>query len=183
MLASVNSFLVSTIETTFLNQSEPNLHEMLMGTRSRMSSIISKIRPVFPELLSLKYWKLPLLTIDSTFLYQSGLKLHKVFIGTRSRMSSIMNEICPVKQKLIALELLKIVVVNLVSMIETWFLYQSGPNLHEVFMGTRSPSNNMEVICPWMMENCVFNLSGAKELISQSIWIKVDYIYLVAISI
>ena len=53
--ASVNSFLVSAIETTFLNQSGPNLHEVFMGTRSRMSSIVSKICPVTPGLLPLKY--------------------------------------------------------------------------------------------------------------------------------
>ena len=34
-----------------------------------------------------------------------------------------------------------------------------------------------------MMENHVFNLFGAIDLISQSIWIKVDHIYLVANSI
>ena len=51
---SVNFFLVSRIETTFLNQSGPNLHEIFMGTRSRMSSIVSEISPVTPELLALK---------------------------------------------------------------------------------------------------------------------------------
>ena len=39
-------FLVSTMETTFLNQSGPNLHEVFMGTRSRMSSIVCEIRLV-----------------------------------------------------------------------------------------------------------------------------------------
>ena len=53
--ASVNSFLVSAIETTFLNQTGPNLHEVFMGTRSRMSSIMSEIHPVTPELMPLKY--------------------------------------------------------------------------------------------------------------------------------
>ena len=53
--ASVNSFLVSAIETTFLNQSGPNLHEVFMATRSRMSSIMSEICPVTPELMLLKY--------------------------------------------------------------------------------------------------------------------------------
>ena len=55
VLASVNSFLVSAIETTFLNQSGPNLHEVFMATRSRMSSIMSEICPVIPELMPLKY--------------------------------------------------------------------------------------------------------------------------------
>ena len=52
--ASVNSFLVSAKETTFLNQSGPNLHEVFMGTRSRMSSIVSEICPITPVLLPLK---------------------------------------------------------------------------------------------------------------------------------
>ena len=52
---SFNSFLVSAIETTFLNQSGPNLHEVFMATISRMSSIMSEIRPVTPELMPLKY--------------------------------------------------------------------------------------------------------------------------------
>ena len=55
MPVSVNYFLVSGIETTFLNQSGLNLHEVFMGTRSRMRSIVSKIHPVIPELLPLKY--------------------------------------------------------------------------------------------------------------------------------
>ena len=46
--ASVNFFLVSTIETTFINQS------MFVATRSLMSSIMSEIRPVTPDLLALK---------------------------------------------------------------------------------------------------------------------------------
>ena len=52
--ASVNFFLVSSIETTFLDQSGPNSHEVFMGTRSRMNSIIRKIRQVTPDLLALK---------------------------------------------------------------------------------------------------------------------------------
>ena len=52
--ASINLILVSVIETTLLNQSEPNLLGLFMGTRSRMSSIVSEIRPVTPELLALK---------------------------------------------------------------------------------------------------------------------------------
>ena len=68
----------------------------------------------------------------------SGPKLHKVFLGTRSRMSSKMSEICQVTRKLFALEWLKIVVLNLGSLIETWFLNQSGPKLHKVFISTSS---------------------------------------------
>ena len=50
--------LVSAIETTFLNQSEPKLHKVFIGTRSRMSSIMSEIHLVTPKLLALKDWKL-----------------------------------------------------------------------------------------------------------------------------
>ena len=111
---SVNSFLVSAIETTFLNQSGPKLHKVFMGTRSRMSSIVSEIRPVTQKLFALELLKIAVLNlvsaIEITFLNQSGPQLHKVFIGTRSQMSLIMSEICLVTPKLFALELLKIVV-------------------------------------------------------------------------
>ena len=107
-------------------------------------------------------------------------------------MSSIMSQICLVTRKLYTLELLKITVLKLVSMIENQFLSQSGPNLHEVFMGTRSRmSSIMSKIRPvtrklfalewWKI--AVFNLFGTIDLISQSVWIKVDNIYLVTISI
>ena len=49
-----------------------------------------------------------------------------------------MSEIGAVSRKLFALELLKIAVLNLVDVIETTFLNQSGPKLHKVFIGTRS---------------------------------------------
>ena len=65
MPASVRSLTLhaSAIETTFLNQSGPNLHEMFMGTRSRMNLIVKEIRPVTPELLALKDCKLLFLTL------------------------------------------------------------------------------------------------------------------------
>ena len=97
-------FFVSAVETTFLNQSGPNLHEVLfMGTRSRMSSIMSEICPVTPERLKIAVFNI-VSAIETTFLNQSGPKLHKVFIGTRSRMSSIMSKIRLVTRKLFALE-------------------------------------------------------------------------------
>ena len=52
---SINSILVSVIETTFLYKSGPKLYEVFMGTRSWMSSIESDIRPVTSELLPLRY--------------------------------------------------------------------------------------------------------------------------------
>ena len=79
--------LVSTIETTFLNQSGPKLHKVFIDTRSRMSSIMSKISPTTQKLFALELMKIAVLnlvsTIETTFLNQSGPKLHKVFIGTR----------------------------------------------------------------------------------------------------
>ena len=106
--------LVSTKETTFLNQSGPKLHKVFIDTRSRMSSIMSKIGPVTRKLFALELLKIAVLNlvsaIETTFLNQSGPKLHKVFIGTRSQMSSIMSKIRPVTPKLFALELLEIVV-------------------------------------------------------------------------
>ena len=91
---SVNFFLVSGIETTFLGQSGPNLCEVFMGTRSWINSIMNEIRPVTPELLALKIAIFNLdRAIETTFLNQSGPKLYIVFIGTRSQMSSIISEI------------------------------------------------------------------------------------------
>ena len=47
--------LVSTIETTFLNQCGPKLHRVsFIGSRSQRSSIMSEILLVTTELLALK---------------------------------------------------------------------------------------------------------------------------------
>ena len=46
-------YLVSIIETTFLNQSDPKLHKKFICTRSRMSSIMSEIRPLTRKLFAL----------------------------------------------------------------------------------------------------------------------------------
>ena len=108
--ASVNSFLVSAIETTYLNQSGPNLHEVFMGTDEFDNE---QNPPKTWKLFALELLKIAVLnlvsTIETTFFNQSGPKLHKVFIGTRSQMSWIMREIRLVTPKLFALELLKIV--------------------------------------------------------------------------
>ena len=150
---SVNSFLVSMIETTFLNQSGPNLPKVFMATRSRISSIMSEIGPSnsrvnAPEILKIAVFDL-VSTIETTFLNQPGPKLHKVFIDTRSWMSSRMSKIGPVTQKLFALELLKIAVLNLFSAIETTFPNQSGPKLHKVFIGTRSQMSSIMSKIRW----------------------------------
>ena len=149
---------VSVIETWFLNQSGPNLHEVFLGTRSRMNSIMSKICQVTRELLIIAVWTL----IVTTFFNQFGPKVHKVFIGTRYRMCSIMRVIRLVTHKLFALELFKISVLNLVSATETWFLNQLGPKLHKVFIGTISLMYSiMSEIFP-VTETLFLNHSGLK---------------------
>ena len=50
--------LVSAIETTFLNQAGPKLHKVFIGTRSRMSSIMSEIGQVTPKLFALELLKI-----------------------------------------------------------------------------------------------------------------------------
>ena len=56
--ACVNFFLVRAIETTFLNQSGPNLHEVLMGIRSQMCLINppSSSRVIGPEILKITFF-------------------------------------------------------------------------------------------------------------------------------
>ena len=49
---------VSMIETTFLSQSGPKLHKVFIGTRARMSSIMSQIHRVTPKLFDLALLKI-----------------------------------------------------------------------------------------------------------------------------
>ena len=56
-------FLVYTLASTNINQSPPNLVEMYMTIRARMSSIMVRIRPELSELSALQYEKLPYLTL------------------------------------------------------------------------------------------------------------------------
>ena len=57
-----------------------------------------------------------------------------------------MSEIRLVTLKLFAFELLKIAILNLVSMIETQFLSQTGPELHKIFLGTRSRMSKIRLV-------------------------------------
>ena len=64
--------LVSAIETTFLNQSGPKLHKVFIGTRSRMSSIMSKIRSVTTKLSALELLEIVVYVCIFTVCYCSS---------------------------------------------------------------------------------------------------------------
>ena len=64
--------LVSAIETTFLNQSGPKLHEVFIGTRSQMSSMMSKIHPVTPRLFALELLEIVVYVYIFTICYRSS---------------------------------------------------------------------------------------------------------------
>ena len=68
--------LVRAIGNTFLNQSGPKLHKVFIGTRSRLSLIMSEIFLVTPKLFALELLKIVvyicILTIfhcSSTYIY------------------------------------------------------------------------------------------------------------------
>ena len=60
---SVHNLLVSTLASTNINQSSPNLLKMCMTTRARMSSIMELIGPELSELSALELENLPYLTM------------------------------------------------------------------------------------------------------------------------
>ena len=63
-LSGVRShFLVYTLASTNINQSAPNLVQMYMTIRARMSSIMELIRPELSEFSALEYENLPYLTL------------------------------------------------------------------------------------------------------------------------
>ena len=64
--------LVSAIETTFLNQSGHKLHKVFIGTRSQMSSIMSKICPVTPKLFALELLEIVVYVCILTICYHSS---------------------------------------------------------------------------------------------------------------
>ena len=79
-----------------------------MTIRSRMSSIMVKIRPEHPELFALELGKNAefdfVVTLACTNINQSVPNLVKINMTIRSRMSSIMDVIRPNLSKLSALE-------------------------------------------------------------------------------
>ena len=85
--ASVNFVLVSAIETTFLNQSGPNLHEVFMGTRSQMSSIVSEISPVTPRVIGPERLKIAVFMSP----HQSGGGQIVFGVGSHQRMPRHMH--------------------------------------------------------------------------------------------
>ena len=64
--------LVRPIETTFLKQSGPKLYKVLIGTRSQMSSIMSKIGPVTPKLFALELLEIVVYVCIFTICYPSS---------------------------------------------------------------------------------------------------------------
>ena len=56
-------FLVYTLASTNINESAPNLVQMYMTIRGRMSSIMGLIEPELSELSALEYENLPYLTL------------------------------------------------------------------------------------------------------------------------
>ena len=56
-------FLVYTLASTNINQSPPNLVQMYMTIKARISVIMERIRPELSELSALEYEKLPYLTL------------------------------------------------------------------------------------------------------------------------
>ena len=68
--------LVSAIETTFLNQSGPKLHKVFIGTRSWMSLIMSKIRPVTTKLFALELLEIVVYVCIFTICYCSSLYIY-----------------------------------------------------------------------------------------------------------
>ena len=84
MHASDNFLLVSAIETTFLNQPGPNLHEvfydghMISDEFNNERNLPSNSRVIGPERLKIAVFNL-VSAIETTILNQSGPKLHKVF--------------------------------------------------------------------------------------------------------
>ena len=60
-------FLVYTIASTNINQSAPNLVQMYMTLRSRMSSIMELIGPQLSELSALELGILPFLTLFTLY--------------------------------------------------------------------------------------------------------------------
>ena len=80
-----------------------------MPIRSRMSSIVSLIKPEHPELFALEFVKISeydfVYTLSSTNINQSAANLVQMYMTIRSWMSSIMEVIRPELSKLSALEL------------------------------------------------------------------------------
>ena len=82
---------------------------MYLFIRSRMSLIVSQIKPEHPELFALEFGKVAeydiVYTLSSTNINQSAPNLIKMYMTIRSRMNSIMEVIGPELFNLSALEL------------------------------------------------------------------------------
>ena len=103
--------LVYTLASTNINQSTPNMVQMYMTIRARMSSIMERIGPELSELSALEYENMPYLTVytlASANIDQSVPNLATIYMPIRSRMSSIMGQIEPEHPEIFALEFRKI---------------------------------------------------------------------------
>ena len=88
-------FLVYTLASTNINQSAPNMVQIYMSIRSRMSSIMELIGPELSELSALELENLPYLTVyilASTNINLSTPNLVQMYMTIRSRMSSIIEQ-------------------------------------------------------------------------------------------
>ena len=97
------TFPCYTLASTNINQSAPNLVQMYMTIRARMSTIMELIGCELFELSALEYENLPYANID-----QSVPNSATVYMPIRSRMSSIKGEIEVERPELYALEFGKI---------------------------------------------------------------------------
>ena len=140
-----------------MNQSAPNLVNMYMTIRSRLSFITDLIGPELSELSALELENLPYLTLVYTLatanIDQSVPNLATIYMPIRSRMNLIMGQIEPEHPELFALELGKIVEHDFVYTLASTNINQSAPNLVKMYVTIRSlMSSIMDLIKPELYE-------------------------------
>ena len=105
-------YLVHTLASTYGHHSRPNLVNVFMAIKSRMSLIMVRIRPGCLELSALEFEKIAIFYLVYTLVftdgYQSRPKLVKMFIAVRSRKSLNVVRIGPMFLELSSLEFEKI---------------------------------------------------------------------------
>ena len=101
------SDFVYILASTNIDQSAPNLVNMFMTIRSRMSSIMDLIGSELSEISTLEFENLPYLTVytlASASIDQSVTNLTTMYMPIKSRMRSIMGQIELIHPELFALE-------------------------------------------------------------------------------
>ena len=141
---------VYTLSSANINQSSPNMVQMYMTIRSRMSSIIG---PELSELSVLRIRKFAIFdsvyTLASANIDQSVPNLVTIYMPIRSWMSSNMDQTEPEHLELFALEFVKIAESEFVYTLSCTNINQSAPNLVKLNVIIRSRmSSIMEVIGP-----------------------------------